>query len=219
MDSQLYRLPLRQPGQFFQLSPTCVSRGGQRLVPLSTQRRHRKLGTAILTSSDFSGSLAFNSGSLGLTTIAVTGYDTGSLYSKAQSLQAVEENESDIAKYDRYFEPMSLTVTLNDVVDKNGKAIDLYLDFSDLDDSIKKSIVNLDALSSIGIEYEEGPLAKMLFDVSELMGNTTVTNVASINVDADKLYAGMQSTESGMKGLFIKTSAKIDTDSGGASTA
>ncbi len=50
--------------------------------------------TANVTTPDFSGSLVFNEGELGLTRIAQVGYDVGALYSRATALQAVVEDET-----------------------------------------------------------------------------------------------------------------------------
>jgi flagellin len=163
--------------------------------------------------ADFSGSISLNGGTLGLTTVAVAGYETGSLYSKAEALQGIEENESDIAKNERYFDPPSIAVTLPGVTDNTGNNAVVYLDFSDLDASILARIQNLGGGAAVNVTYHDGTPPTLSVDATSMGASM---QLATVNVDPTKLYDGFYSTEANMKGLYLQSSVKIDADKSAA---
>ncbi len=177
--------------------------------------------TANVTTSDFSGELVFNGGTLGCTTLAVAGHERGSLYSRAEALQGIPEKDSDIRRDERYFEPPSLALTVAGLKDAQNDDITLYLDFSDLDISVRSQIANLGANAAITASYTRGANPG---DPGTLVINATalgITNPATFSIDPDTLHKGFQSTEANMQGLFLKSDMKIDNTktTAGAKTA
>ncbi len=137
--------------------------------------------TANTTTPDFSGSLVFNQGTLGKTTLAVAGYDQGKYMSKATDLQGVEENEPDIQAYERSFEPPALTVpmgsgdpalgTQTGLRNAQNQPVDLYVDFTQLDPTVQVKITNLGNPTDVKITYD--------YD--------SVTGVGKIKIDASRM--------------------------------
>ncbi len=161
--------------------------------------------TANVTTSDFSGELVFNGGTLGCTTLAVAGHERGSLYSRAQALQGIEEKDSNIRRDERYFEPPSLAITIPGLKDAQNDDITLYLDFSDLDISVRANITNFATPSTITATYDPSN-GQLEISNTGLGGVPTATFI----IDPDNLHKGFQSTEVNMKGLFLKSDMKID---------
>ncbi|MCC8167354.1 MAG: hypothetical protein LIQ31_14740, partial [Planctomycetes bacterium] len=173
-------------------------------------------GSAILTNglvanattTDFTGRLAFNSGSLGLTTIAVAGYDSGSLYSRAQALQAVEENETSIKKDDRYFTPMSVVTEVTGLIDTNNNDTNLYVDFSARDPSVKAQL-GIGTTEDVNFAYDGAGRLTVTLGTSGLS--------ASFNINPESLYNGLYISDTDLKGLYIKSTTTVDVD--GSTTA
>ncbi len=138
--------------------------------------------TANTTTPDFSGSLVFNQGTLGKTSLAITGYDQGKYFSKATDLQGVEENEPDIQAYERSFEPPALTVpmgsgdpalgTQTGLRNAQNQPIDLYVDFTQLDPTVQVKITNLGKPTDVKITYDYDSVSgvgKIRIDASRMM--------------------------------------------------
>ncbi|MDR1533474.1 MAG: hypothetical protein LBU64_00005 [Planctomycetota bacterium] len=167
------------------------------------------------TTPDFSGRLVFNEGELGLTTLAVSGYDTGKLYSRATTLQGIEENESLIAVNRRHFEPPSLTyqvgVAQNGMINTMGQPVSVYLDFSQLDPTVEARVTNLDAEQAITLAFDGNPatgVGYLQIDAGNL--GPSITAPVIIQVDPEKLREGFYVTDPALKGLFIKSDMLVD---------
>ncbi len=165
---------------------------------------------ANVTTSDFSGRLVFDGGELGLTSIAVAGHEKGSLYSRAEALQGVEEKNSNITRDDRYFEPRSLTLAIPGMQNSNGKQLELYLDFSDLDPSVRALIDNYGGPQNIIANYIDSTTPPSISINAAGLSSTASIGLATFSVDPDKFATGFKSSEANMKGLFLKTNDKID---------
>ena len=167
------------------------------------------------TTPDFSGALVFNSGTLGLTTLAVAGYEDGRLFSKSTALQGVEENEARISELNRYFEPPAFTVPMGDydtntgLLDKNGKPVNLYVDFSQIDPTVEVKIDNLGALADIEMSYDM-TTNRLTISAQDLA--TDPANILSITipVNPENLKGGGYVTDPALKGLYIKTDVLVD---------
>ncbi|MDR2391319.1 MAG: flagellin [Planctomycetota bacterium] len=175
--------------------------------------------SADTTTPDFSGRLVFNQGELGLATLAVTGYDEGRLYSRATTLQGIEEDESMIAKNRRHFEPASLTYSMGaynaGVQDRLGQPVDIYLDFSQLDATVEARISTLDTPVPITLTYTSGtdPISGESTGTLNIyatgLGTPPIPPVA-VPITPDKLLDGFYITDPALKGLFIKSTMLID---------
>ncbi|MCC8179883.1 MAG: hypothetical protein LIP23_03095 [Planctomycetes bacterium] len=168
------------------------------------------------TTPDFSGSIVFNSGSLGKTTVAITGYEDGKLYSRSTSLQGIEENEIEITQQRRTFEPPSLTMRMgnqgaNGLLDKTGKPINMYLDFSQLDPTVEVMVNQLAPNRSIQMTYTydaaNGP--QLTINCASLSDGTSPMTV-TMAVSPEKLKEGFYITDPALKGLYIKSDNQID---------
>ena len=158
------------------------------------------------TTPDFSGSLVFNKGKLGVNTIAVNGYDEGKLYSKATDLQGVEENEQTIERQNRHMEPQAKTYSATGMVDKTGQPINLYLDFSQIDSTVESKIAQpLPKNLSISVEYIPGvggnpgqlQIRKDMFDGAS-------PGVVTLDVTEEAIREGLYMTDPTLMGLFVK---------------
>ena len=175
------------------------------------------------TTPDFSGTLVFNKGKLGLTTLAVAGYDEGKLFSKATSLQGVEENEPEIIELRRHFEPPALTVPIGrarnatavppveaaGLLNENGQPINLYIDFSKLDPTVQVKIQNLSDPAAIKVSYDG---SNILIDATALGGPDLATDDLQITVpvNPDALSRGITVENPALKGLFLRTNELMD---------
>ena len=162
------------------------------------------------TTPDFSGSLVFNSGTLGLTTIAVAGHEFGSLYSQATALQAIEENEIRLWEERRHFEPPCITVDMPGMVNADGKDISLYLDFSNADPTVEAKIDVLNAPATLNITYNQGT-RQLTIDASALNSATPpLMDAITIPVSPEALRDGFYITHPDFKGVYIKSSSAVD---------
>ncbi len=175
------------------------------------------------TTPDFSGTLVFNKGKLGLATMAITGYDEGKLYSKATALQGVEENEPDIIELKRHFEPPAVTVSMGvaknskavppvdaaGMLDKNGQPLNLYIDLSTLDPTVQVKIKNLTDPSAIKIDFDG---TNINIDASALGGPEMQGSDlrVSIPVNPGMLATGITVENPALKGLFVRTDVMMD---------
>ncbi len=166
------------------------------------------------TTPDFSGCLVFNGGSLGLTTLAVAGYEDGKLYSRATSLQGVKEDEIEIEENRRYFEPPSLTYAPAageiGLKDKMGTDVNIYLDFSQMDPTVEaKVITGLDAATAlVNLKYDQAT-EMLTIDASALAGTTGTIKPFNIKVDPSRLAEGFYITDPNLKGVFIKSETLV----------
>lgn len=186
---------------------------------------------ANITTPDFTGSLAFNAGKLGLATIAQVGHEYGSLYSKATFIQAIEENEIRIDQDRRYLEPQSMVFTSEYgglsplVVDSKGREVSIYLDFSQLDPTVEAKIndfstINVPDPSNVRITLDSSDPDNLylVIDATDLnvnpTGQTPSVNpfepALRVKVSNADLTNGFHVTDPVLKGLYIKTSALID---------
>ncbi len=168
------------------------------------------------TTPDFSGSIVFNEGELGLTTIAVTGYQDGRLYSRATSLQGVQENESNIDRDRRHFEPPSMTLLMGDqatsagMLNQGNKGVNIYLDFSQLDPTVEARIDDLGVSSNITVQYDTtNSPPELVINASDL-NSTNAIPAIRVRVDPDKLKEGFYITDPALKGLYIKSDTLVD---------
>ncbi|MDR0362398.1 MAG: hypothetical protein LBJ46_06925 [Planctomycetota bacterium] len=164
------------------------------------------------TTPDFSGALVFNGGKLGLATIAQAGHEYGSLYSRATAIQAIEENEVTIEEERRRFEPPSLLYNTGSsgalgINDSNGKPIQLYLDFSQIDPTVEAKIDKLDTLSAIDVEFDGTNIIIKADSLNQISG---VIADVSIPIDSKNLTGGFYITDPNLKGVFIRTSGVIN---------
>ncbi|MDR3211348.1 MAG: hypothetical protein LBU79_05470 [Planctomycetota bacterium] len=173
------------------------------------------------TTPDFVGSLVFNGGTLGLATMAVTGHEAGSLYSAAGYLQGIKEDERVIVRDERYFIPASilyndLTVAGSDlgIKDVKNSPVGLYLDFTNLDPSVKQLIQNLGPANTgaITVTYTAAtpPAAADTATLTIDAGGLGITNTVDIRINNANLTNGFYITDPALKGLYIKTLGTID---------
>ncbi|MDR1520918.1 MAG: flagellin [Planctomycetota bacterium] len=170
--------------------------------------------TANITTPDFSGKLVFNKGTLGLTTMAVAGYEDGKLYSRATTLQGIEENESRIAAERRHFEPPSLTYKMGDsnngLYDRLGQPVSVYLDFSQIDPTVEAKIAaNPNAQKLVQMSYN-GATKELTINASALAASGASIPPVTINVDPAKLLEGFYLTEPALKGVYIESTMLVD---------
>ena len=166
------------------------------------------------TTPDFSGSIVFNSGTLGLTTLAVAGYEDGKLYSKATSLQGVEENEQTISSERRFFEPPSMTYRMGSsgtgLLDKNKQPVSVYVDFSQADPTVEAKIAKDPTTAKpVTMKYDK-TTGMLTIDASALGGTPGAIQPVQIKVDPTKLKQGFYITDPNLKGVFIKSDAFVD---------
>lgn len=164
------------------------------------------------TTPDFSGSLVFNSGKLGETTMAVSGYEDGKLYSKSTALQGVEENESNIAANRRSFTPPSLTYPMGrnnaGLYDRLGQPINVYLDFSQMDPTVEQKVNLTNPPTPVAVTLDFDKATQMLtIDASALGAGI---NPVTIKLDPAKLQEGFYLTDPNLKGVYIKSETLVD---------
>ena len=166
------------------------------------------------TTPDFSGSLVFNSGTLGETTLAVAGYEDGRLYSKATDLQGVEENENRISSERRHFEPPGLVYKMGGggtgLNDKLSQGVNIYLDFSQADSTVEAKMNATGTPAPVTMEYDA--TTNMLTINASALGDAGVILPVSIKVDPEKLKEGFYITDPNLKGVYIKTETLINPD-------
>ncbi len=168
------------------------------------------------TTPDFAGSLAFNAGALGLTTIAVAGYEYGSLYSKATALQAIEENEITIVQERRDFEPPSRSMTLPGLKDKDGADLNVYLDLSQLDPTVEAKITP-PKNGAMTTKLVANGTGGFLLEV----GSSLIDGGAAVQIPVTPamLASGFYATTPDLKGLYIKASGTPDFNQSTATAA
>ena len=176
--------------------------------------------TANTTTPDFSGRLVFNQGELGLTSLAVAGYEDGRLYSRATTLQGIEEDESRIAAELRHFEPPSQTYKMGDVVggvqaglfDRLGQPASVYIDFSQFDVTVQAKVTQLDQALPVTLEYDDATQT-LTIDASAL-GDPSISPPVippvKIKVSPAKLHDGFYITDPALKGMYIKSTLLVD---------
>ncbi len=176
------------------------------------------------TTPDFSGSLVFNAGILGEATLAVTGHDTGKLFSKATALQGIEENEAQITQVRRHFEPPAMTVRMGDtevkdlgMLNKTGNPVTLYMDFSQIDPTVEVKIDNLGETCDIKVEFVAPD--SITIDATALGTDSENEMSITVKIDPQNLEDGYYVTDPALKGLFIRTDDLVDLNRSGANFA
>ncbi len=145
------------------------------------------------TTQDFSGDLVFNQGELGLTTVAVNGYDVGKLYSKATALQGVEEKETSIEQQRCRFSPPA------------GYTNEIYWDMSSLDPLAEQQMVKNVAnppVAGVEIEVTKAPVKPNGAAELTLTVNGAATNIKVDYADIEKGF--YLTSPDNMKGMFVK---------------
>ncbi|MDR1613172.1 MAG: flagellin, partial [Planctomycetota bacterium] len=115
----------------------------------------------------------------------------------------------------RRFEPPALLYnTDNDlgINDSNGKAVQLYLDFSQVDPTVEAKINNLGNPSTIVVEFN-ATTNNITISADALNGTGATPPVIApveIPIDSKNLTTGFYITDPNLKGLFIKASSVIN---------
>ncbi len=167
------------------------------------------------TTPDFSGMLSFNGGSLGKTTIAVTGYGDGKLYAKSGDLQALEENEVTIEQQNRKFSPSSMYIGGdNHPAAGVPKTPSVYVDFSGIDPKAESRLAfNNLVPPPVPPEYPKGDIEIITATPATKTGGTGLiqfsinggATISSSALDYDDMVKGVYLTEpEALKGVFVK---------------